>query len=288
MKFKILSIFFILSFSLNIFSQVNDEQITKGNQIIADARKAIGAEKNLDSLQVSLKSTYEVAGAKWADGTEISVILPDKISYVYSTTTPFESVATSLWNGEKYKKLFESVSIDGRRILSDVTKPRDFSNLSKVTKDSKILENIKKVSETDPKEKLNNDLWNKVFPLILMHPLSPNAEFKYIGIAKAANGEANVVDTTSESGRLIRLLFDSKTNQLLLLIEKFKGFDGDYENNYYYSNREIVDKILIPKKIKVENKFTPTGKDTRITYQYIDVVEFKINPKFKPNFFDVN
>ena len=72
-----------------------------------------------------------------------------------------------------------------------------------------------------------------------------------------------------------------------MMIEKYTYFDGDYEIKYYYSNHELVNDVLIPKKIKVEYRFTPTGKETRVTYKYNEVLDFKINPKFKPNLFDV-
>lgn len=267
------------------------ERVEKGIEIIENARKGIGIDKlisSLSSFQLSVKSVSDLNGSERVNTKEISVLLPDKVLFVSSTTGTFESKLTSIWNGEKYKKLSEFVSPDGQRAVRDITNQESGRDLSKFVKDPKILEQFKKATAIDPKEKLNNDLWNEVFPLILKHPFRTNAEFNYIGKAKSADREANVVDTTTESGRSVRLLIDSKTNQLLSMTEKYKGSDGDYENNYYYSNRELMDKVLIPKKIKVEHKFTGTGRDTKITYEYIDVINFKINPKLKSNLYDVN
>jgi hypothetical protein len=73
-----------------------------------------------------------------------------------------------------------------------------------------------------------------------------------------------------------------------MMIVSYKGFDGDYETKYYYSNRESVGGILIPKKIKAEHKFTPTGEASRVSYMNINIEEFSIKPEFKSNLFDVN
>jgi len=271
-------------------TETDKERVEKGNQIIENARKEIGVDKlisSLNSFRLSIKSASDLKDIKAVNAKEISVLLPDKILSVYSTTKPFESKQTSVWNGEKYRKLSEFVSPDGQRTVRDITNQELSRDLSRFVKDPKILEKLKKAKAVDPKENLNNDLWSEVFPLILLHPRT-KAEFKYVGKAKSVDREANVVDAITENGRSIRLLIDSTTNQLMSMAEKYKGFDGDYENNYYYSNRELVDKVLIPKKIKVERKFTPTGKDTQTSYLYIDVVEFKLNPEFKKGLFDIN
>lgn len=295
MKIRISVFFLVLFFLLNIFSQekagVKDEQIIKGKQIIEDARKKIGAEKlitNLESFQLSIKSTSDLGEFVDVNTKELSIMLPGKILSVFSTEKPDESKTTSIWNGEKYRKLLEFVAFDGGRSIQDVTNRDSAGGLAKFVKDKETLEKIKKVKAIDPKERINNDLWSDVFPLILMQPFGTKAEFKYVGKAKSADREANVVDTTTENNHSIRLLFDSETNLLLLTIEKYEFFDGNYEIKSYYSNRELADNILIPKKIKVEYRFTPTGKDTKVTNIYKDVIGFKINPKFKPNLFDVN
>lgn len=295
MSIKISVVFLVLFFSLSIFSQekadIKDERIVKGQQIIENARKEIGIDQlisNLNSFQVSIKSISDLVEFVAVNTKEISIMLPGRIRSGYSTEKPSESKTTSIWNGGNYKKLLEFVAFDGRRDVQDVTNRELNGNLSKFVKDPATLEKIKKAKSINPKERLNNDLWSEVFPLILIHPFDKQAEFRYVGKAESPTGTANVVDTTTESGRSIRLLFDSKTNYLLSMIEKYKSFDGDYEIKYYYSNRLSVDNVLIPKKIKVEYKFTPTGKETRLTYNYNDVLEFKLNPKFKPNLFDVN
>lgn len=266
------------------------ERMEKGNQIIENARKGIGVNDlitNLATFRLLTKSLSDLKEVEVTNTKEINVLFPDKILYVYSTATPFESKSTSIWNGEKYKKLSEFATPDGQRTVRDVTNQQPSGNLEKFVKDKEILEKFKMAMAIDPKMRMNDNLWSEIFPLILAHPFERQAEFKYIGKAQAANGEANIVETTSASGRLIHLFFDSKTNQLLMMTEKYKSFDGDYETKYYYSNRESVSGVLIPKKIKVEHKYTATGKEAKVTNTYIEIVEFKVNPKFKSNLFDV-
>ena len=137
----------------------------------------------------------------------MSVVLPGKILSVFSTEKPSETKTTNVWNEEKFKKLIEFVSYDGRRIIRDVTSQELGSALAAVVKDNETLEKIKKINVMDPKVRFKNELWSEIFPLILVHPFETQTEFKYAGNAKSADRLANVVDTTTENDRSIRLLF---------------------------------------------------------------------------------
>ena len=295
MRTKISVIFLILFFSFSIFSQEKartaGEQTAKGKQIVEAARKEIGVDKlssNLSAFHMLMKSQSDLGKIVIVTSKEISITLPDKVLVVNATSKPFESTISSIWNGEKYQKLSESVASNGQRNVQNLTNQQSSNSFSSFTKDRDVLEKIEKARAKDPKTERNDALWNEVFPLLLLHPFETEAEFNYVGKAESANGQADLVDTTTKDGRSIRLFFDSKTKLLLMMIEKYKFFDGDYENKYYYSNRELAGQVLTPKKIKVERRFTPTGKETKVTYTFIDVLELKINPKFKPNLFDVN
>lgn len=291
----ILTICFVLIGSVSVRSQQNQysekEQMEKGNQIIRDARKEIGIDKlssTLSSIKLSIIIISSGKNQETANTKEITIAMPDKILLVNSVTKPFESKTTSVWNGEKYKRLSELATPDGQRSVMDITNQQPSNALANLIKDKEILEKVKKTMAVDPKTRMNEELWNEIFPLILMHPFELQTEFQYIGKAESLSGDANIIDTTTSGGHALRLFFDSKNNHLLMMIEKYAFFDGDYETKYYYSNRELTDNVLIPRKIKVEHKFTPTGKEPRITFKYIEVVDFKINAKPKPNLFDVN
>jgi hypothetical protein len=125
----------------------------------------------------------------------------------------------------------------------------------------------------------------------LAHPFEKKIGFKYVGKAKSNDKTANVIDVKPANGRNYRLLFDTETNHLLMMIVSFKEtnerFVGDVEEKYYFSERELINGILIPKKIKVEKKATPQGKEAIIKFSNIEIVDFKINPEFKKDMFEI-
>lgn len=295
MKIRLWAMLLILLLATFVFSQEKidvKEQAKNGVQIIENARKAIGAIDIVKSVYLSTISESVIEKFHITESREISLILPDKILLINSSKTPVESKDTTKWNGEKYKKFYEFVDLDGRRTITDATKSKNYDNSIKFALDkgdketAEKLEALKK-NQPDPTRQLYNNLWTSLFPLILTQPFESNAEFKYIGNVKASNTLTTVVDVVTGNSHLLRLFFDSKTNYLLLMIETYTFWDGDYENKYYYSNRELINNVLIPRKIKVENKFTPTGKEPRISYVNIDILEFKLNPEFKKDTFEI-
>lgn len=296
MKVQLLATIVILSLTSFGFSQENTdvkEQVEKGNQIIENARKEIGIKDSIKSIYLSITSESIIKKLQITETSEISISLPDKILIVNTTATPVESKDTSILNGEKYKKFYEFVDLDGRRTITDATKSNNYDNAIKFAKDKGDTETAKKLealqkNQPDPKKQFYRNLWVDLFPLILTHPFEKNTEFKYVGKAQASDTLANIVDGVNENGHALRLFFDSKTNYLLLMIEKYTFWDGDYETKYYYSNRERVNGLLIPRKLKVEHKFTPTGQAPRFSYSNIDIKEINLNPEFRKNMFDVN
>ncbi|HRH43976.1 MAG TPA: hypothetical protein PKY82_20255 [Pyrinomonadaceae bacterium] len=266
-----------------IFKETSPNE--QGEQIINDARKAIGIENNKISSFILKSKRILIAKSDTTSsrppvvlGTEISAKMPDKVQLISTAEEPSRFKYTSIWNGVKYKKLSE-INTLGERTIKDVTESSlNTKERLKVLEgkiDKNELEKIKLVANTDPKEKLNNQIWLEIFPLILNNPFEQNLEFIYVGKSESSNRIANVVDVKSKNERNYRFLFDTETNLLLMTIETFKGTDGDYEIKYYYSNREKVDGLLIPKKIKAEQRITSAGKEPRISYSNIEILEFK-------------
>lgn len=64
-------------------------------------------------------------------------------------------------------------------------------------------------------------------------------------------------------------------------------FVGDVEAKYYFSERELINGILIPKKIKVEQKATASGQKPVTGFSNIEILEFKLNPEFKKDLFEI-
>lgn len=292
----------ILLFSTTIFAQrsaVLNKETTKGEQIFKDAQKAIGSnEINLQSFSlkmknVSLRTSNEIL-------IEVKAVLPDKFSEITNMTQPTQMTATSTWNGTKYKAIVDAVML-GQRSVADITKSSLNSSLNSELVDkigNKIgkekAEQLKRYRKKDPKEQFYlNNIWQGLFPLTLIQPFEQNLEYKYIGKAKSGSQVANVVDVTSPSGTAYRLLFDSETNYLLMMMESHEGqsmsgVDGTYETKLYFSNRKKIDNVLIPTQIKIEYKFIPkTDKEPKISYEIIDILEFKLNPEFKKDMFEI-
>jgi hypothetical protein len=272
------------------------EKSKENNEIISNARKAVGVpEDEIRSFYIKLKHSFLTKvdipnGSSLPDTLiEINSIIPDKIQSIWSIEKPFPSKTRNLWNGAKHKRLSEFEAM-GQIVVRDTTDSSQNGESLKLLEgktDKEKLEMLKKARAKDPKENFYNQIWFGLFPLVLSNPFEPNLEFKYVGKAQSSNQTANVVDVKAKNGKSYRLLFDSQTNYLLMMIENYKGDDGDYEIKYYYSNREKVNNVLIPKKIKVESKFTSTGKEPRISYSTIDVLEFKLNPELKESIFEI-
>ena len=280
-------------FSTVILAQNNvrsdDAAKVKGKQIIEDARKSIGIYKvNLNSYKLRTKTVLDSKLGETID--ETSVLLPDKIQTAFVVKQPAEVNLTRIWNGEKYKALYQFEAL-GNVMTKDVTNSSLNEESTKALEgriDKDKLEKLKKFKPTDPKVIFYNKVWEDTFPLILANPFEQDLEFIYVGKAKSsADRFAEVVDVRSRNNRNYRLLFDTEMNYLLMMIVSFKGSDGDYETKHYYSNREKIGGVLIPKTIKVENKHTPTGESPRISHLNIEIEDFGLNPEFKKNMFDI-
>lgn len=296
--FRLMTVIFL--FASICFSQQNNaikqSDQTEAGDIIRDARQAIGLDKSreVSSYFYKFKKTILLKNSSSYESIEeINLKLPGKIQVVYRSKLPFLSELTRTWSGEKYKATFESESSSGQRTVKDITaqenKPLS-ENVSNVIgkKTTAALQNSQRA---DPKKIFTESLWTSIFPLILSHPFEKNIEFKYVGKAKSNGKTANVVDVKPSDGKTYRLLFDSETNHLLMMIVSHKEtndrFVGDVEAKYYFSERELIGGVLIPKKIKVEKKATPEGKSPITGFSNIEIVDFKLNPKLDEKIFEI-
>lgn len=305
--FTILSLFPLITvYSQN--SSVENEKLNKGSEIIANARKAIGTD-NAKITTFHYKIKQVLTQKKDSDKppiettTEIKSILPDKIQSILVFGLGGET--TNIWNGEKYKS-FTVIDMFGVRTVKDNTAEDKKTTISDETlkkmegkmgkEQLEFLKNARNAKRPDLKLSLIEDLWTNLFPLILSHPFEPDLQFKYIGKAGSKGQIANIVEVKSKSGKTYRLFFDSITNYLLMMTYGYSSnsgnyggvFDGDREYKYYFSNRETLGNITIPKQIKVETKFTPLGsKETKEFYNTIDIVEFSLNLELKESIFEI-
>ena len=301
--FKLVIVIFLFA-SISFSQQKNTADQSNQNQaagIIQNARQAIGLDKTgeISSYFYKSKKTMPVKDlSNYESFDEVSLELPDKIQAIYtskmllSSQSPSSGQLTRTWNGKKYKSIFES-EFFGKRTVKDTTN-EDNKTISKNVSDvigKKTAAALQAARKADPKSIFTESLWTSFFPLILSHPFEKNIEFKYVGKAKSTDRTANVIDVKPANGRTYRLLFDSETNYLLMMIVSFKEtndrFVGDIEAKYYFSERELADGLLIPKKIKVEEKITPEGKSPTVRFSNIEILDFKLNPKFDGKIFEI-
>ncbi len=290
MRFILGNIAIVLFVSSICFSQQSDlitqSNQTKGSEIIRKARHAIGLDEKLEisSYFNKFKKTLLLQNRNLKSFRQVSFILPNKIQAVYGSNSPIFLQLTRTWEGEKYKSILESETASGRRTIRDITarekKPISLAVDNVVSKETaKALERSRR---SDPKNVLKKSLWTSLFPLIFSHPFEKNIEFEYVGKAKSDGKTANVVDVKPAGKKTYRLVFDTETNLLLLMIVsenvKTESWVGDLEIKYYFSGRERVDGVLIPKKIKVERKATPKGKAPDVRFTIIEILDFKLNP----------
>jgi len=290
----VICIFVSLGFSQqsDVIKQSNQ---TEGAKIIHEARQAIGLDESseISSYFNKFKKTLLLQNGNMESFEEISLILPGKIQAVYGRNSPFFSQSTRTWNGEKYKSTYESESSSGQRIIRDFTamekKPLPLAVGNVISKETATA--LERSRKSDKKNILKKSLWTSLFPLIFSHPFEKNIEFKYVGKAKSDGKTASVVEVKPIGGKTYRLFFDTETNYLLLMITSEKLKNGrlvrDFETKYYFSERELIDGVLIPKKIKIEKKITFKGKAPIVQFFIIEILDFKLNPTLDEKGFDI-
>jgi hypothetical protein len=270
-----------------------------GESVVGKAREAAGISSSMVLFRIKLHrvlqlNTDDLASANIKakemildNQDEVTVLSPDKLCSIFTSKISLfdgSNTTTNVWNNKKFKQTMES-EFNGIRTVRDTTEGISIGSLDGLL--SKTNSKKIDVKPNDPKVALSNDLWMSVFPFTLKHPIEDQVKFEFIGRAKAGEQTANFVQVKSVGGHLFQLFFDEKTNNLLLMIEKFKESEKVFETKYYYSNREKRDNILIPTKIKVERKITDTGQTPKTVYEYIEVVGFEVNPEIKKDLFEI-
>lgn len=301
--FRLVIIIFLFAFVS--FSQqkntVDQSNQTQAADIIRNARQAVGLDKTGEVFSYFYKSKKTIPLKEFSNYEsfeEVSLEFPDKIKAIYtdkiflSSQSPSSSQLTRTWNGKMFKSIGET-EFSGQRIVRDTTNEEN-KTVSKTVSEvigKKTAAALQNARKADPKNIFTESLWTSFFPLILSHPFEKTVKFEYVGKAKSNDRMANVIDVKPANGKTYRLLLDSETNYLLMMIVSFKEnndrFVGDIEAKYYFSERELTGGLLIPKKIKVEEKITPDGKPPVVRFSNIEILDFKLDPKFDEKIFEI-
>lgn len=312
-RFILFSVLFL--FSGNIFAQNNSDKLELGKNIIKSARenifkgqkaqeiKSIQIKTSMDTLkesvsQVEGKSDFKKSNRETIE-TEISFALPHQIktvAIIYGKVNPAENYSKmeSIFDGTDYARSSDIIS-NGKRIdLSALIASMPSSAPESVKKQTEVV-----INHTPEKKDFLEDVWINMFPLLLDFPWDSTIEYIYLGKAQAGDTKANVVEIKSQFKSQIRLFFDEKTQLLLMMtVQSNSGDTVSRKDTHYFSNYEIADGFLVAKKINIngqfidktrkENENLPTilGRENKTTSEII-VKEFKVNPTFKPNFFEI-
>ena len=268
---------------------------TEGEKIVSKARQAIGDKtREILSYYYKSKDIASIMGPNdYESSEEISFKSPDMFQVIYSGESKLtgSSKLTRTWNGIKYNSIFVS-ELSGQRTVRDVTAAEN-KPISKTVSDviGKKTTAALSARKADPKNIFIESLWTSIFPLILSHPFEKDIAFNYVGKAKSNDKTANVIDVKPSNGKTYRLLFDSETNHLLMMIVSHKEtndrFVGDVEAKYYYSERKLIGGVLVPTQIKVEKKATPSGQSPVIKFSNIEILDFKLNPTLDDKIFKI-
>lgn len=261
----------------------DSETLKKSNEILSQARKAI--RKGNESLKIdSLTINYSVSRqmkfvrndnkstTNQEDSGEIvlNLSLPDK--YKFAETTGDANTSTIynyILNGDQLENETYGIS-NGRRMEFQI------NGQGQPTAEQKQRTFLRV-------KKLNSLL---LFPIILESPAYP-LEFHYIGKAEADGQRADVLEAVLHDESSLRLFLDEQSHLIKLLINTGKyPQGGEYEEKRFLSDYKENSGLMVASKINIEsNQSTKFGNAE--TYEEMIVKSFKINPTFKPNFFEV-
>jgi hypothetical protein len=225
--------------------------------------------------------------------------MPDRYKRITTRFSPFQQRSIGVWNGEAYSQSTETTMPDGKKVVRKEPLRSGVSdaNLSKIEwlikkEDFEKIQSVKNLELDDPKVYLNRELWSYVFPLILSNPLEDRFDFTFAGMAESDGKRANVVDVTSLEGRTYRLFIDAESETLLLMIEKYSVSNptatGETEKKYYFSVHKRFGDVQIPTRIKIEVKFTPKSGESVVSYENVEVTDFRLNAKIAAKDFQLD
>ena len=117
------------------------------------------------------------------------------------------------------------------------------------------------------------------FPIFLT--FNDELDFQYLGVAKAGDQAADVLATSIENNYKIKLYFDRKTHQLLLMNIKFiePKTSEEIEQKYFFSDYKEENGVSFAHKVIIHEN----GE----IIEERDIKAIEINPKLDANFFEI-
>lgn len=205
MKFRLFVLGIALAFSAQAFAQGD----AKAVEIVKKARAVVGKEDKIKALQnVVAEGTFKQSmGQRNMEGPiEITMAMPDKI---YRSITrsfgPMEMTTIEVLNGSAtWTDFTSSQPMPGGGGGNMMRGMMGFL-------DPAIVERNRR-----------NDLARVMLGWFLLAPTGLNAEYTYVGEAKAPDGTADIIGVKTADGLVAKLYIDQQSHQLLQLSYKDK------------------------------------------------------------------
>lgn len=209
MKIRLMVLGLVLAFSAQAFAQGD----AKAVEIIKKARAVIGKEDKIKALQnVVAEGTFKQSmGQRNLEGPlEITMAMPDKI---YRSVTrsfgPAEFTTVDVLNG----------STTWTENISSQPMPGGGPGGGR---GGGMMGGGGFLDPAAQERNRRNDLARVMLGWFLLAPTGLNAEYTYIGEAKAPDGTADVIGVKTADGIVARLYIDQQSKQLLMLSYKDK------------------------------------------------------------------
>ncbi|HYE71856.1 MAG TPA: hypothetical protein VEF04_00940, partial [Blastocatellia bacterium] len=212
MQRNMIALVFMLLLPLAALAQADPAKAAKAQEVLKQARAAIGDEAKLKALQsLSASGSFRRAqGEREVNGEiEFDILTPDKIRLSMTTLAPFEITQISAINGDLVWTDFSSAmggpgggpGGGGFRMMGpDANDPQG-------------------------RERQNNNtranLLRMELALLLLSPSTLPLEYSYAAEAQTPEGKADVIDVSGPGNFKARLVIDQATHRLFML--SYKG-----------------------------------------------------------------
>ena len=259
-------VFCLVVFSFINFAQDSDIKKQKAEDVLVIAKTTVNKKiekESIKSISLNYKtvSKYSEKGEE-QNSTETNDFYLNSDKMRLDTFGEYDTNTTNtsrIVNGSLFERNTE-VFVDGQKLNAAFT----FST----------------PKETEIK-KLKIEFWLTTFPIFLESFALPNLDFIYVGIAESKDGRASVIQTILDE-RKYQYFFDEKTNLLLMMTESWKNKENkQFQTKYFFSDYREESEITFAHKISFQSDAESIGTGETI------IKSLKINPVFKPNFFDV-
>lgn len=257
------------------------EEKTKANEILQKSRKAIGLEAEKQKVsKISLNYNFS---------SFTKQLIIEKKEERTKQGNGKKEFHTMLPNSFRYS---ESINLDDTLWISNFTLAGNLlDEESYGMSEGKRYENepqgLAKSSKEQAIRDKKEDIFFMLFPVLLESKDFFPLDFKSVGKADINGEKADVLEVILSEESKTRLFFDEQTHLLKMIITNSKLPNGaEIEEKRFYSDYKAVDGLMIAHKVNIDMKQSHKRlKSEKVEEQILKSA--KINPTFKPNFFEV-